>query len=376
VENNPRLSLPRKVRLLAKVERLGLRLQNTIFLTPGAMVRALLLFLLPLAMVALPWMVRNALLTGNPVFGLRGQELWMATIVYPGLLAYRLPPQSLAANRQVLGATCVKLVTGVTTGLTSFTQFPASWLLLCLAPALFAPCADAAATIMRRVTLWCMAGLFAGCLLFAFDPALLMAVLPGLLVFGAGYLVERAREVELTPRAIATALAALAIVLGYPLLTRCVFPPASKSGRPAEAARSLAHLSRHDEFCLSDVPWMVAWYGDRPSLWLPAEDAQVAQLRKKFATMRWLFLTEATRNYSPEWQMAYNSFLSWNLAVAQARQKGTSIPPAPSITPNQYPLAQALNGFTAVEPAPRMEKAAVIATVPVARTARWEGATR
>ena len=48
-------------------------------LTPGRKMQGLLALLLPMGLLMLPWMARNMTLTGNPIFGLRGMEIWMNT---------------------------------------------------------------------------------------------------------------------------------------------------------------------------------------------------------------------------------------------------------------------------------------------------------
>jgi 4-amino-4-deoxy-L-arabinose transferase-like glycosyltransferase len=46
-----------------------------------------------------------------------------------------------------------------------------------------------------------------------------------------------------------------------------------------------------DDVILSDAPWIVAWYGDRTSIWLPNSPRDVVYLRTD-ADIEWLFLTE------------------------------------------------------------------------------------
>ncbi len=46
-----------------------------------------------------------------------------------------------------------------------------------------------------------------------------------------------------------------------------------------------------DDVILSDAPWIVSWYGDRTSIWLPNSPRDVAYLRTH-ADIEWLFLTE------------------------------------------------------------------------------------
>src|SRR5205823_2446367 len=60
--------------------------------------QALVWMVVPLCLVAVPWMCRNGALTGNPVFGRRGMELWMYTPALPGFSAYRMLPGDVATH--------------------------------------------------------------------------------------------------------------------------------------------------------------------------------------------------------------------------------------------------------------------------------------
>ena len=57
----------------------------------------------------------------------------------------------------------------------------------------------------------------------------------------------------------------------------------------------------------------VAWYADRPALWLPARNERIGKLRAQFSTARWLLLTEQVRGHSPEWQMLHGQMQQWNV---------------------------------------------------------------
>lgn len=49
---------------------------------------------------------------------------------------------------------------------------------------------------------------------------------------------------------------------------------------PSQIARLTAFTGEH-ELIMSDVPWAVAWYADRPSAWIPQQKKQFAEMRQK-----------------------------------------------------------------------------------------------
>ena len=72
---------------------------------------------------------------------------------------------------------------------------------------------------------------------------------------------------------------------------------------PGQISR-LAHFTGEREMILSDVPWAVAWYADRPAAWIPQEKAQFAEMRQladqaKTPVAGFLFTPESLRLERP-----------------------------------------------------------------------------
>lgn len=52
---------------------------------------------------------------------------------------------------------------------------------------------------------------------------------------------------------------------------------------PPYLPNQIAHIATftgESDVVMSDIPWAVAWYADRPSVWIPQEQAQFAEMRK------------------------------------------------------------------------------------------------
>ena len=56
----------------------------------------------------------------------------------------------------------------------------------------------------------------------------------------------------------------------------------------------IAGMMRRDELMMSDIPWAVAWYGERPCVWLTPDDAETYNEMDKLGPVRAIFLTQRT----------------------------------------------------------------------------------
>lgn len=316
--------------------------------------------------LALPWMWRNASLTGNPVFGLRGAELWMAAD-QPAALAYRLAPGALRSGPAMLLPVLQKGVLGLDQVLAALPTLTGVGLLGAVLPSLlFAP--GLVTARIRGITLTCFFMLLAGTLFTRIDMPLFLALVAPLFVFGVSYLQFLADHTPVPSAMVRRLAVLLAVGAVYPVVGMLTVRP--RPGRPAEAAAAaaLARALPAGEAVLSDQPWLVAWHAERPAIWLPADDARLPVLRAQFPAARWLFLTPQVRAFSERWATLYDVFFRWSAADLQAGAVGGKRPPAVGIRPNDPdPLFGKLGGLSVS----RMEQpgapAAVLAAFPKGR---------
>lgn len=318
-------------------------------------------FGLPLALLILPWMARNAMTSGNPVFGLRGAEVWMNTQVYPASTGYRLLPGDMVADGGLFSALLLKMLTGINQILRSLPQMSGNWILAFFLPSLFFRFTDRTAESVRRTALFCLLSLCAAMLLFTVQMPLLFCLMPIVLIFSVAYLVHLAQQAHLNRRALHFAAGLIALATLYPLFSEMALSDKPQPHRLAASARLLARQSRPADACVSDQPWITAWYADRPSLWIPARDDQMSEARRLVSGSRWLFLTEQTRTYSGSWQYVYDAFYNWNAGYKSAVSVGGAAPPNIVIEGTGQPLIEALSGFTSVNPDPDMSPTVVVA---------------
>lgn len=334
-------------------------------LFPLKRVGAVLRFAVPLLVLTLPWMARNAMLTGNPVFGLRGMELWMNTKDhYPGLMGYRLAPHDMAPGVGLFKAVVQKVLLGAGQVIQAFPQVTASWVLAFLLPSLLFRFTDPATNTLRRVMMYCFFGLFVGMLAFEIQMPLFVSLIPTMLVFAVAYLLYLLQQAQLRRGATMAAAALIAVAVVFPLVSDMTLIDHPQRLKEIDTALALGKAAQRDDVVLSDQPWLVAWHADRPSLWIPAQDQTTKDLRQQFATTRWLFMTAQTQRLSPEWQQVYGIFRRWNEVYAQAREAKQQMPQALRIQGKGLALAEALDGFVSVEPVEKQSPTALIATLP------------
>jgi hypothetical protein len=68
---------------------------------------------------------------------------------------------------------------------------------------------------------------------------------------------------------------------------------------------------------LSDTPWAIAWYADRPAVWLPRNDVDLRRIEQMIGPIRWLVLTPAVGMVA---QQGEPGVAEWALRFAAARQ--------------------------------------------------------
>lgn len=309
-------------------------------------------FCAALSAVALPWMVRNAVLTGNPVFGLKGLEVWMGTSQYPGYSAYRLTPDQIVPGTGLFHAVVRKALDNFLVALPGLVGGIAGPLLVFLVPSLLFRFANPAVNHLRAVMLFAVLGLFVGQLLFGVNLTMFAVLVPAFLLFSVAFLLHLGKQARMERGALLGA-SALAVVVVLCPIARELMRPVDKARLPhAATAASLARLSKAGDVCLSDQPWLVAWHADRPALWIPSMDAQTQEMRRRFKA-HWMLLTSDAGALSPGWGQTYQVFAQWDMAYRQSQQGLSAPPPAfeiPAAGKDAPALVRALQGFGPVPP--------------------------
>ncbi len=320
-------------------------------------------FCLPLLLV-LPWMWRNYSLTSNPVFGLRGSELWMATTHYPGYVAYRYLPEDAATGTDLVLGVSRKLAKQFLEGFQILPGAAFSLLMVFLIPSLLFRFSDPVANAVRRVIVGMFLAIFFGVVVFVMELQIIAVVIPVMLVFSAAFLLYLWDQAQLRGSTAMLAVGLLALPVLCPLASNLLMEhaPSIPVDKPAAMALGLVAKHAHGNIVvLSDQPWIVAWYSGAPAVWLPQDPAKVSRIRTMFPGMHWVFLTQQVRQYEPEYQRAYGLLARWNALYEQSIETGQAAPPNVQLGDSSNTLP-ALVGFQPVPPPSKDAAITVLAT--------------
>jgi 4-amino-4-deoxy-L-arabinose transferase-like glycosyltransferase len=315
---------------------------GTVYVVSPKKRETLVWFGVPLGVLALTYFARNWNTSGHPFLGVRFEELWMNTGIYPGLSAYRVLEKDLIHSPAMFFAVIKKLFVSSGKLLQGLPEVGSAWVLAFLLPSLLFGFRDPAAGVVRRSVLYSFLALFAAEALFTIDLSLFAFVYPALLVFAVAYLLHLLQQAKLSLTYQRMAYALLAVAVVFPLFG------AQKPGdrqvflNEVAIASRLTSLTRRDEVVLSDKPWLVAWYANRPSLWIPRDDERLSELRKRFGNVNWFYLTHDAQDDSQQWMIIYDSFRQWNVQVIQARLQRLPPPRPFQIDGKGIPLYEAL----------------------------------
>lgn len=277
-------------------------------------------------LVSLPWLVRNLAVVGDPFFSLRRLDLKSYSLLFPGnrisrdFSALRLfAPFGIPLfwNKFIM---FVRLMAPI------WPAFSLSFLTPCFLAGLFFRFRDRALTRMARAAV----ALFFGQLILIaagngdfsrtlyFIPLL---VIGGMAVFWELLLrlrLEKPVFLRILPAGfvlvnLLPGLISLAYGLPSPRYLPALFTSeeASQLGEDGPMER-IQKLVRPDEVVASDIPWAVAWYANRRSVWIPWEIEQMREIKELVPRVRFLHLSPAIFKYPEienvrQWQQIYRS---------------------------------------------------------------------
>ncbi len=315
--------------------------------------------LVPIVILVMPWMVRNYHYAGDPVYGLRGNELWMHTpTYYANDSGYRLIPSEVAGSTGLFKAIAKKIILSIGDVVETIARYPGVLLLFFFLPAMFVRFQSSAANAVRKIVLWCALFLTIGVVLIGFEPygtlPLYVSLIPAITIYALCYLVHLFEQYKVE-RSVRLAINALTVFyVAFPLLQNIVagYDPPKPAG--VEAAAIMAKSGGPNDACLTDQPWTVAWYGNRRAVWWPGTPAGVRKIREQVQGLRWILLTAEARRDSTEWTVIYKGLYGWNAQYLQAKATGKEWPTvyvrAPKGIAEEHPLIPALDGFKTYPP--------------------------
>lgn len=91
-------------------------------------------------------------------------------------------------------------------------------------------------------------------------------------------------------------ISGFAVINGLPLMFT-LFPPAAPAPYPpydGKNARKLGQAFPKDSLLMSDIPWAVAWYGDRACVWTPITEADYITINDDVKRVAGIYITQVT----------------------------------------------------------------------------------
>ncbi len=312
--------------------------------------RALLTVSAAAGLLCLPWMIRNGILGANPIFGLRALDIWGHTAQYPESAVYRSTPTGLLPGTAMLNAAARKMLVNLSVTFDTLPQVAASWVLAFFLPSLLFRFRNETTHKVRNAMLACLLTLYFGMLPLNLEMPLLASFAPTMLIFAVAYLLHLIQQANLERPAMTLVAAVAGCAALFPIIRNMALTdkPAPPAGMIEAAV--FDRLAGKRELVLTDAPWLVAWRGNRPAVWLPLDDAEAAAIRRGFPGTRWLYLTEESRHYSENWQYVYDGFARWNAEALEAKRQRLPLPQGIAISGTKSVLMESLVGFESFAP--------------------------
>ncbi|MFH1038423.1 MAG: hypothetical protein V1789_07135 [PVC group bacterium] len=285
-----------------------------------------LVFLFAFVLVALPWMIRNAVVTGNPFFSLRWLDFKAFSLPFPGNKITRDFAVSSFASTLPMTILWNKFL--------MFNRLMYSlWLSLSLS--LLLPLFLAGGLLRFQDARWGRAMRLAIILFFSQlaliaagngDFARLLSFMPLIVVGGMAGFIQLLADLKLkTEKRYWLMISILCCVNFFPGLISLVYglpeqryisAAFSKDEaallKEAGTMDKIRRMMKDDEVVVSDIPWAVAWYAGRKAVWIPWEIEQMKAIKQEVKNLRFLHLSPMIFRYpgvenAGPWREIYRS---------------------------------------------------------------------
>jgi len=120
---------------------------------------------------------------------------------------------------------------------------------------------------------------------------------PLIIVYGVAFFYVMFERLQLRTRLMRTGMIGLfAVFNSLPFVFMILPPPTTVPYPPYDAAvvTAMGRVFGQDEVLVSDIPWAVAWYGDRTAIWKPYEQQDFLAINDNVKVVSGIYLTQET----------------------------------------------------------------------------------
>lgn len=279
---------------------------------------AVVTFMAAYLVVCAPWMIRNFVVTRNPFYSASAHEMIMGTRTHPGNTLYRTfnaAPLGFVAfafenPRQIYEKIHDAAMPLHPTLLTVAGVIMTPFFLV----AILIPLGHVGLDRVRLLLYALMLLLTAALTVVMPDRTLLVPVVPTVTLVAAVLFYQlldlrvRAFSEKQKGRIIGVAVTVLLVLHMTPVILQLAPGRANDAAQPARVKRACQELNSitnlmtgqavqvQNDAVYTDIPWAVAWYSDRPAIWLPVTMVDVRRIEQAVGQVRWLVLTPQIAN--------------------------------------------------------------------------------
>lgn len=126
---------------------------------------------------------------------------------------------------------------------------------------------------------------------------LLIVLMPVMVVYAAAFFYVLFERLQLRTRLVRAAMVGGFVFLNALPVIYTVLPPATTLPYPpfdGGVCAAVGRLFREDALLASDIPWAVAWYGDRSCVWIPTNEKDYLLINDGVRFIAAVYLTQAT----------------------------------------------------------------------------------
>jgi len=261
-------------------------------------------------LAALPWMIRNTVIFGNPLFSLQKYEPVMFTSIFPDYSLYLYP---IKVNVQEIIKTHPQaLLEKIGANLESFASYffsptlngVSAVIFVIFLISLFLPLGKKTAGV-KPLVISCFLIQLAALLVIHFIPRLFLIFTPLYIIFALGSLITLLKTPAVKSRLLrclpVLATAAVVISLTYFNFTGQdpIKKVPSERGPYLGVINELANSVPAGKVILTDMGHMVSWYGDRYACKIPYSVAMIPEIKKR-ADIGAVFISDRILWHMPE----------------------------------------------------------------------------